>query len=89
MKYVFIRDHRRAFPVDLMCRMLGVGSMPFGYHLCPNFGRLVVSGGNVGPVSPKGHWLVHGPMDYSATGNRCFKYGGQKWVFKTGADSSF
>ena len=26
MKYVFIRDHRGAFPVDLMCRSLGVGN---------------------------------------------------------------
>jgi putative transposase len=29
MKYVFIRDHRGAFPVDLMCRSLGVGSSGF------------------------------------------------------------
>ena len=29
MKYVFIRDHRVAFPVDLMCRTLGVGSSGF------------------------------------------------------------
>ena len=28
MKYVFIRDHRGAFPVSSMCRTLGVGSMP-------------------------------------------------------------
>ena len=26
MKYVFIRDHRGVFPVDLMCRFLG------GFH---------------------------------------------------------
>jgi len=29
MKYVFMRDHRGAFPVDLMCRSLGVGSSGF------------------------------------------------------------
>ena len=29
MKYVFIRDHRGAFPADLMCRSLGVGSSGF------------------------------------------------------------
>ena len=29
MKYVFIRDHRGAFPVDLMCRSLGVGNSGF------------------------------------------------------------
>jgi len=29
MKYVFIRDHRGAFPVDLMCRSLEVGSSGF------------------------------------------------------------
>ena len=29
MKYVFIRDHRVAFPVDLMCQTLGVGSSGF------------------------------------------------------------
>ena len=29
MKYVFIRDHRGAFPVDLMCRTLEVGSSGF------------------------------------------------------------
>jgi len=28
MKYVFIRTHRGAFPVGLMCRTLGVGSIP-------------------------------------------------------------
>jgi hypothetical protein len=60
-----------------------------GYYVCTDFGRLVVSGGNIGPVSPKGHWLVHGPMDYSATDNRCFEYGGQKRLFKAGIDSSF
>jgi hypothetical protein len=27
MKYVFIRDHRGAFPVDLMCRSLDVGRL--------------------------------------------------------------
>jgi putative transposase len=29
MKYVFIQDHRGAFPVDLMCRSLDVGSSGF------------------------------------------------------------
>ena len=29
MKYVFIRDHRGAFPVDLMYQTLGVGSSGF------------------------------------------------------------
>ena len=29
MKYVFVRDHRGAFPVDLMCRTLEVGSSGF------------------------------------------------------------
>ena len=29
MKYVFMRDHRGAFPVDLMCRSLEVGSSGF------------------------------------------------------------
>ena len=29
MKYAFIRDHRGAFPVHLMCRTLGVGSSGF------------------------------------------------------------
>ena len=29
MKYVFIRDHRGAFPIDLMCRSLGVGNSGF------------------------------------------------------------
>jgi putative transposase len=29
MKYVFIRDHREAFPVGLMCRTLEVGSSGF------------------------------------------------------------
>ena len=29
MKYVFIQDHRGAFPVDLMCRSLEVGSSGF------------------------------------------------------------
>jgi len=29
MRYVFIRDHRGAFPVGLMCRTLGVGSSGF------------------------------------------------------------
>ena len=29
MKYVFIRDHRGTFPVDLMYRTLGVGSSGF------------------------------------------------------------
>ena len=29
MKYVFIRNHRGAFPVDLMCRTLEVGSSGF------------------------------------------------------------
>jgi len=29
MKHVFMRDHRGAFPVDLMCRSLGVGSSGF------------------------------------------------------------
>ena len=29
MKYVFIRDHRGVFPVDLMCRSLGVVSSGF------------------------------------------------------------
>ena len=28
MKYAFIRDHRVAFPVDLMCRSLEVYSGP-------------------------------------------------------------
>jgi putative transposase len=32
MKYVFMRDHRGAFPVDLMCRSLGVGSS--GFYAC-------------------------------------------------------
>jgi len=30
MKYVFVREHREAFPIDLMCRALGVGSS--GYY---------------------------------------------------------
>ena len=29
MKYIFVRDHRGAFPVDLMCKTLGVGSSGF------------------------------------------------------------
>ena len=29
MKYVFVRDHRGAFPVDLMCQTLEVGSSGF------------------------------------------------------------
>ena len=29
MKYVFIGDHRGAFPVGLMCQILGVGSSGF------------------------------------------------------------
>jgi len=29
MKYVFVRNHRGAFPVDLMCRTLEVGSSGF------------------------------------------------------------
>ncbi len=29
MKYVFIRDHRGAFPVSLMCQPLEVGSSGF------------------------------------------------------------
>ncbi len=29
MKYIFVRDHRGAFPVDLLCRTLGVGSSGF------------------------------------------------------------
>jgi len=29
MKYVFIGGHREAFPVDLLCRTLGVGSSGF------------------------------------------------------------
>jgi len=29
MKYVFIRNHRGAFPVSSMCRTLGVGSSGF------------------------------------------------------------
>ena len=29
MKYAFVRDQREAFPVDLMCRTLGVGSSGF------------------------------------------------------------
>ena len=29
MKYVFVRDHLGAFPVDLMCRTLEVGSSGF------------------------------------------------------------
>ena len=29
MKYVFVREHREAFPIDLMCRALGVGSSGF------------------------------------------------------------
>jgi putative transposase len=29
MKYVFMRDHRGVFPVDLMCRSLWVGSSGF------------------------------------------------------------
>ena len=27
MKYAFVRDQREAFPVGLMCRILGVGSI--------------------------------------------------------------
>ena len=29
MKYVFVRNHRGAFPVDLMCQTLEVGSSGF------------------------------------------------------------
>jgi transposase InsO family protein len=29
MKYIFVRDHRGAFPVDLMCGTLGMGSSAF------------------------------------------------------------
>ena len=29
MKYAFVRDQREAFPVGLMCRILGVGSSGF------------------------------------------------------------
>jgi putative transposase len=29
MKYIFVRAHRGAFPVDLMCRTLGMGSSAF------------------------------------------------------------
>ncbi len=29
MKYVFIRDHREAFPVKLMCQTLGLGRSGF------------------------------------------------------------
>jgi hypothetical protein len=50
--------------------MLGIG-----YYVYPDFRRLVISGGYIGFISSKGHWLVHGPVNYSATGNRCFKYG--------------
>ena len=31
----------------------------------------------------KGHWLVHGPVDYPATGNRCFQYGHQERMFES------
>ena len=184
MKYAFVRDQREAFPVDLMCRTLGVGSSGFYAwlkrpksprsqknlrllveikavhrrsrktygsprihaelnetgHACSRYrvarlmrqhgivskhkkkfrittnsvhsfpiaenllqrrfnvlrpGQCWVSdityvptlegwlylAGNIGPVSPEGHWLVHGPVDYSATGNRCFQYGHQEWMF--------
>ena len=50
--------------------MLGIG-----YYVYPDFGGLVTSGGNLGLVSPEGHWLVHGPVDYSATGNRGLEHG--------------
>lgn len=44
MKYVFIAQHKKTWPVDLMCRLLGVtrsgyygyqrnGGRPYFYHL--------------------------------------------------------
>ena len=55
--------------------------MGIRYYVCPNFGRLVISGGHIGFVPQKGYWLVDGTMDYQATAlnmgikNGCFESG--------------
>jgi putative transposase len=42
--------------------MLGIG-----YYVYPDFRRLVISGGYIGPVSTEGHWLVYGAESFFHT----------------------
>ena len=81
MKYVFIRDHREAFPVDLMCRSLEVGSSGFYAWLkrpesprCQENRRLLMEIKVVHEKSRKTYGSPRIHAELNETGHVCSRY---------------
>ncbi len=81
MKYVFIRTHRGAFPVSLMCRTLGVGSSGFYAWLkrpesprCQKNRRLLVEIKAVHQKSRKTYGSPRIHAELTASGHACSRY---------------
>ena len=81
MKYVFVRDHRGAFPVGLMCRPQGVGSSGFYAWLkrpesprCQKNRRLLMEIKAVHSKSRKTYGSPRIHAELNESGHACSRY---------------